>query len=411
MQLRRNRPGEGRKRGAAAVMCLLLFPVLIGFAALAIDVGFICNVAAHSQNTADAAALAGAFALYEGRTDSTISNVQDVIARNQKSEGFLSLEDQTIELGAWDSVNHVFTALDPVDWEKGAFAVRVVARRTQTPLFFSAIFWKPHTSVAREAVATGSRPCAGVWALNGLEVTGHSRTDSYDSTEGAYEPLSAGESGDICSGRGIDVSGSAEVHGNVMTGLGYEATVGGSSSVITGMTTSSVDGVVAPVIDFTDVIANNDNGTIGLTDGGLSPFSAGLDLYLDSQDNLTLAPGTYLFDSITMGSQASLTVTGPTTIYVTGDLNATGGTLVNATLDPSLLTLNIAGTTLTLDGHSAFYGSILAPNASVTLRGTSDFYGALIAGTIDMAGDFQFHVDESLPLSMLVDPPKPMLVK
>lgn len=411
MQLKRNRPGGGRKRGAAAVLCLVLFPVLIGFAALAIDVGFICNVAAHSQNTADAAALAGAFALYEGRTDSTISNVQDVIARNQKSEGFLSLEDQTIELGAWDSVNHVFTALDPVDWDKGAFAVRVVARRTQTPLFFSAIFGKSHTSVAREAVATGSGACAGVWALNGLQVTGHSFTDSYDSTEGPYEPLSAGENGDICSGRGIDVSGSSEVHGDVMTGFGYEATVSGSSAVITGVTTSSVDGVEAPVIDFTDVIASNDNGTIGLTDGGQSPFSAGLDLFLSGSDNLTLAPGTYLLDSITMNAQASITVTGPTTIYVTGDVNSSGATIVNATLDPSLLTLNVGGTQVNIEGNSAFYGSILAPNAAVTLGGTSDFYGALIGGTIDMAGDFQFHIDESLALMVAVEPPKPMLVK
>ena len=204
MQPRRIRTRGGRKRGAAAIMFLLLFPVLIGFAALAIDVGFICNVAAHTQNTADAGALAGAFALFEDETDELISRVQDVIARNQQYEGFLSLEDQTIEVGAWDSVNHVFTALDPADWDGGAFAVRVVARRTQTPLFFAAIFGKSHTSVEREAVATGSGACSGIWGLNGVEVTGHSYTDSYDSTEGGYEDYAPGENGDVCSGRGFN---------------------------------------------------------------------------------------------------------------------------------------------------------------------------------------------------------------
>lgn len=422
MQPKRNRTGGGRKRAAAAIMCLLLFPVMIGFAALAIDVGFICNVAAHSQNTADAGALAGAFALYESQAhdsgewdawtgDDIISGVQDVIARNQKYEGYLSLEDQTIELGSWDSVNHVFTAMDPADWEGGAFAVRVVARRTQTPLFFAAVFWKPHTSVEREAVATGSGACSGIWGVNGVEVTGNSFTDSYDSTDGPYDSLTAGENGDVCSGRGINVSGSSEVHGDVMTGFGYEATVGGSAAVITGVTTSSVNGLEPPVIDFTDVIASNDNGTIGLTDGGQSPFSAGLDLFLNANDNLTLAPGTYLLDSITMNAQSSLTVTGPTTIYVTGDVNSSGATIVNATQDPSLLTLNVGGAQVNLEGHAAFYGSIFAPNAAVSLGGTSDFYGALIGGTVEMAGDFQFHVDESLALMLAVDPPKPTLVK
>ena len=244
-----------------------------------------------------------------------------------------------------------------------------------------------------------------------MEVTGHSYTDSYDSTEGGYEDYAPGENGDVCSGRGFDVSGSSEVHGNVMVGFGYELTVGGASAVITGTTTSSVDGIEAPVIDFTDVIASNDNWTIGLTDEDQSPFSAGLDLFLDGQENLTLAPGTYLFDSMTMEAHCSLTITGPTTIYVTGDVNSAGATIINDTEDPSLLTLYVGGTQVNLEGHSAFYGSILAPNAAVSLGGTSDFYGALIGGTVEMAGDFQFHIDTSLPLMLEVDPPKPMLVK
>ena len=88
MQPRRIRTRGGRKRGAAAIMFLLLFPVLIGFAALAIDVGFICNVAAHTQNTADAGALAGAFALFEDETDELAGLEEAALERSNQIEVF-----------------------------------------------------------------------------------------------------------------------------------------------------------------------------------------------------------------------------------------------------------------------------------------------------------------------------------
>ena len=148
-------------------------------------------------------------------------------------------------------------------------------------------------------------------------------------------------------------------------------------------------------------------------------------LVLKANENLTLAPGTYLYDSITLRAKASITVTGPTTIYVAsysetqakvavdqGAVEATGKGFVNTTQDPHNLTLVILGDEVTLNGTQDFYGTVIAPNADVILSGTSDYYGMVLGKTVLMRGNFQFHVDESLDdFFDLMQPPPPMLVK
>ncbi len=57
------------QRGTTAVLVVVTIPVLLGMAALTIDVGYIYNLRAQVQNTADAAALAGASAVKESQYD------------------------------------------------------------------------------------------------------------------------------------------------------------------------------------------------------------------------------------------------------------------------------------------------------------------------------------------------------
>ncbi|UNY41880.1 hypothetical protein CPT_Momento_050 [Burkholderia phage Momento] len=52
------------QRGAVAITVALLMSILLGFAALAIDVGYLFVVRNELQNAADAAALAGAPCIY-----------------------------------------------------------------------------------------------------------------------------------------------------------------------------------------------------------------------------------------------------------------------------------------------------------------------------------------------------------
>lgn len=407
-----NRNRSRRCRGVAVLFVAVTLVTLLLFASLAVDVGYICALTAEQQNTADAGALGGAVALQEADSMSVLDRVLDIIARNQRAQGYLSLDDQIIEIGAWDSINRTFSALPPEDWEKGAFAVRVRAARNNAELFFAALMGKYSTDVSREAVAVGSGPCGGIWGLEGVDA-GSITTDSYDSTAGSYDESTAHENGDLCSGRDIKVRGSFGVEGDVMSGFGYDVTVAGGAGEITGITTSNMTGVTGPTVDFVDVTSINDNETLGLTDNGVSPWKkSGWNLNMQGGDNLRVEGGVYYFDSIKLSGGATLTIAGPCTFYVAGSIDATGGAFVNEAHDPHNLSIISSGSDVKISGGTVFYGSILAPYADVVLSGNdAGFYGAVVGRTVDLLGDYSFHVDESLALSNWYEPPPPMLVK
>ncbi len=139
------------QKGVSAILVAILLPVLIGFAALAIDVGYMYTTKNELQNIADAAALAGAGEL--GRiylnevdpsnhgthalTPTQVSQIQTAVQavaalnkRNDEENFNIILGDNTdnISIGVW---NWSLKQLDPPDPgnKKPADAVRVFARR------------------------------------------------------------------------------------------------------------------------------------------------------------------------------------------------------------------------------------------------------------------------------------------
>jgi len=409
-----SRHQSSRRRAAVAVMTAVTLVVLLIFASFAVDLGFVRAVCGDMQHTADSAALAGASALWEAdhADHGTVKQrALDMIERMQKSQGFEAMQDQIIEVGKWDYATREFTPLEP---GAGApFAVRVVSIRKKTPLFFAAIMGKYSTDVLREAVALGSGKCGGIWGLRGVRVNGSVVTDSYDADDGVYSADTAGDNGDICSGRDVRASGGFEINGDVMCGFGYEVDINGGSGEISGTTTSNSGPVVGPVPDFGNILYVNDNGAIGLTDGGRSPWRAGggWDLYLNANDNVGVPPGEYYMDTITMRSGATITVSGQTTFYVAGKVDARGAGIVNVTNDPKNLSIISTGTVFEIGGTADFYGSVLAPYAAVNLYGDSQWFGAVVGGTVWFRGNIVFHVDESLSIVDFFDPPMPTLVK
>jgi hypothetical protein len=400
-----------RRRGAVVVFVAVSMITLLLFAALAVDVGWICTLCAEMQNTADAGALAGAIALREEDSDAARARAYEILGENLRRLGYGSLEDQVVEIGIWDSVTQKFMALDPADWGD-AFAVRVRARWPEAPLFFAAIAKRYSTDVYRDAVAVGSGPCEGIWGINGVTV-GSVHTDSYDSTEGPYDEYTANRNGDICSGRYVTIGGSKEIEGEVMAGFGYGVTVNGGSGYITGMTSSNIQGIGPPNVDPGDAAFINDNELIDSTERGDSPWKgAGWALDTAANDTLEVPPGTYCLDSIRLTGGSTIAISGPTTIYVRDTVDAIGGAFVNETGDPANLTIIALGPDVKISGGAGFYGSIIAPNADVTLSGNdTGFWGAVIGDRVMLKGDFDFHVDESLAWTKMFTPPPPMLVR
>jgi Flp pilus assembly protein TadG len=174
------------QRGVTAILVALLLVVLVGFTALAIDVGHLVFVRNELQNAADAGALAGARFLYE--EDGTAVNVEAnqrayAAARDNRalstagaiavdvnwSEGQNAGANVDVQRGHWSFATREFTANDslvPVDlWNVSdeeldnnpdfINAVRVMARRQATPAFsfFARIFGHQGFQLSAEAVA------------------------------------------------------------------------------------------------------------------------------------------------------------------------------------------------------------------------------------------------------------------
>lgn len=398
---------QRKRRGAALVFTGVTLIVLPLCASLAIDVGHICALTSEAQNTADAGALSGATLLQQRRSDELMERVKELVGANQKRQGFLSLNDQIIEVGKWDSRYLKFHVLPEDEWAEEAFAVRVRAVRNDAKLFFAAIAGHTETDVWREAVAVGTRPCRGIWGLEGIDVFGNFETDSFDSDEGPYNSATAGEEGSLCSGRAITISGSVAIHGDAMSGFGYPITINGSP-MITGLTKSDISDIVVPDLGFGDISTNNNNDLVPLTAKGKTALnnSGAFDLNGD----IELPAGNYYFQSFDVSASSTVTFMGKTTIFVEGDVSATGGRLINKSANPDDLTIIAMGKSVDFGGNYAFNGSIVAPNAEVRMKGTADLFGALIGRTLSLGGSGVIHVDESSPYLDLFSPPVVFLV-
>ena len=388
-------PKSTARRGVAVVFTMVTLALLIGFAALAIDVGYMYSVQAELQKTADASVLAGATQLHD---HFEVIDLAQAYAKRNYPNGGTILGESDIEIGNWSQSSSTFTA--------GAIpnnAVRVVARRATrngnpVQMFFASILGISKADLGARAVAlTGGARCAGIWGLEGVTGNGDISTDSYRSDDGVYGAGNIYANGDLCSNQDIALDGNVSIWGDVMWGPGYGLGTSGNSYYISGDRRELCCQVEAPTFDIDEIMANNDNDSIGLTDRNRDPFEGNpWNLVVTGNDSLTLAPGTYYFNSVLIDGRAILTTTGLTKIYITGIAAFTGNGIANLTQVPANLQIFSMGPTLSLDGTAGFYGAVVAPKTDIILAGTGEYYGTILGRTIDSDGTATVHVDESL---------------
>ncbi len=155
-----HKPMRGR-HGASAIVIALSMVVLLGAAALVIDVGHITTVQAELQAAADAAAHAGARQL-DGRDDGLLLAEDQAHRFAEGNEAaqesvMLSGDGATLELGVWDDGSFA-SGGDAADVN----AVRAVTRRADLiPWFSGAAFGKDALAASAESIAVHQRDAAG----------------------------------------------------------------------------------------------------------------------------------------------------------------------------------------------------------------------------------------------------------
>ncbi|MHC5110025.1 MAG: pilus assembly protein TadG-related protein [Planctomycetota bacterium] len=403
-----------RRRGLIAVQIAVLLVVILGFAVLSVDIGQMYNARGDMQRSVDSASLAGASNLPLGN-NAAISKAVSFAGDNPVFNEQVTHSDLDVVIGHWSGSTQTFFPVEPGSTITPN-AVQVQGLHNDFGLSFARIFGRSTTTVLANATAIyGGGTCTGIWGLQGVSGSGSIITDSYVSSDGAYGPNNVNANGDVCSCQDVNVSGSVEIHGDAMYGEGYNFNTSGSTYEVWGVVDTTGCNVAIPEIDFAGAEADNNNDSIGLTDLGNSPWQGNpnaYNLFLTGWDNLTLDPGVYYFTSARLTGQATLTVVGPTEIYIEHTADLMGGGLINTTQDPANLVIYALDDTVDMFGGSAFYGGVVAPNADITMHGDTEFFGVLLGQTLSFFGDAIVHVDETMVMDVMnMNPESPVLVR
>ena len=258
-----------------------------------------------------------------------------------------------------------------------------------------------------------------IWADIGIDMASTSGTDSFDSAFGNYPGWgSAGNHGDVMSNGNITMGGSSLVQGNGTAG----GTITGGSSHFTGSTVIGASQVTMPNVDC-PVSGYSPTVALGCL-AGCSYDAVTGDLSVGGGDkniNLPAMSGIdYYFHDISLTGGATVTLcqyAGPLTagacptsgtrashvnIYISGAVQARGGSFVNTTSDATKLTVIGCGTDSTdweLSGGTGAYYALYAPNHNLKLTGGSDIWGAVVADFDTESGGARIHYDEALSRS------------
>lgn len=156
-----------QRKGAIIVMVAILMVVLLGCAALAVDMGHLYVARAELQRTADAAALAGAQSLGRGSdspfgeflyADDIYSQAESYALSNKVVQAGVVLDRNTdIIVGYLEDIHDRSAALQIVSLDQ-ANAVQVIARRIagnggEIPLFFAPLWGINSSGVGATATA------------------------------------------------------------------------------------------------------------------------------------------------------------------------------------------------------------------------------------------------------------------
>jgi len=272
----------------------------------------------------------------------------------------------------------------PVTGGTATAEIRAIADKVSYPFRWAAFATVPNGIFHFDDYEGVDRTDKELWLGNtGL-------VDSFDSGGGAYDAMAnSGARGNVGANGDVTVEYSTEVKGDVQAG---EDIIEGPGVTVTGHKNAKAMSEPFPTV------------TSGST--------ASTGLMLTAGQTESLSAGTYYYQYLDLGDGASLTVSGPVTIYVTGPPipGDSWGELVrlgdNVTLgsEPGTqlrLFTNSEGTAgeivrVRAKAGFRFYGSLYGTNTDVYVQSNSEIYGSIIARTILTGDGTKVHYDQAM---------------
>jgi hypothetical protein len=254
------------------------------------------------------------------------------------------------------------------------------------------------------------------------------KVDSYNSANGTYSATHQDSNGNISTNGSIVLGNQARVYGDARPGASYPFP-SKPSGVYGAWGTLAAPAALDPVPrSFLDGLKNGANNNGNIIKGETTdpePLNPGtLAFSLGTQKTATLPGGTYHFTSLTIGTQSTLNVTGPTTIYVDsgniyigtqanlniaagsnntaifldgGNMTVDGqGNVNNLSQRPRNMVVYSTGSNINLTTQTDFYGAIYAPSANVTITTHGEVFGSVSSRTINCGTQASLHFDADL---------------
>ncbi len=369
------------------VLIVISLAVLIAIVGLANDIGYAWRAKLKMQSAADAAAVAGADALFMGGGVSPAAAAQAVATQN----GFTN--------GSGTAINSnpvTVTVNNPPSSgpnSGNANAVEVVVSQPQ-PTYFLAAVGFGSLPVSARAVAAVNSSANCMYALNptasGALSMGSNST--INSTCGlllnsASSSALIGNSGAVISAPSLGIVGNKSWRGGALpsnTTTGVAAVADPLAYIAT----------PSPAGSCTSLGAMGPNATVSIPAG----YYCGLTVRSNTVVNLT-SSGTYSFDgTINLASNTALNGTGVTLYFKSGSLSMSSNTILNLSAPTSGTYSGIVifqdradSTPLSLSSNSgmSLTGAVYAPAANLTLASNAfaDVYSIMIASTITIASN------------------------
>lgn len=381
-------PAKNRRKGFILVVSLLAASVI-----LILVIPYISRVVSDYRNTAKIYSSTAGLNLAEAGIERALWEIQ---YNNMTFSGWSTVTDENGNKTSTISVGSFQNSTGDVigDYTVSAWVSADGMSSTITSTGYAPNRVSPNGTKTVRVQCARNNFSGAVISLNGITMSGGAFTDSYDSSLGSYFVQPHTQNGDIATNGEIHLSGQAYVHGDANPGADhpFEGVPPVSGSYGTLQSPVVVDPIPSSTIDAARL--TNDNGNI-IYEPYPNPLN-GYNLSVGGSSSITLPGGTYYFTSISMSSQSSINITGPSTIYVDGgSVTLSGHGVINNGLPRNLL-LYSTGPNVTISGQSAFVGAIYAPSATVRLSGQGNFYGSIVCGSNLDSGQAAIHYDMNL---------------